>query len=158
MTADIKNVTLWDVRPCRLLDRDYRFGWMSHLDSTIAVGACGRIITESISGNIWWQRTESISMTQNRAAGSCEHGTIRTTQMPEKSATCETSLICIRNFSIVSVYKQNNTTLRKQFVFVALCCVLYNRWRWKKFWYISVICRAVWSLTKILWDVTPCSW
>lgn len=155
MTAATKNTTFWDVKPSCLVDRYHRFGGICHLDSTIAVGVCGRIIIESISGNIWWHSTGSISMAQNRAAGSCEQGTIPPTQLIENGATCEISLICIRNFSIVSEYKKHNTTLRKQFVFVALCCVLYNRWRWKKSLYISVIFRTVWSLTKISWDVTP---
>jgi len=66
-----------------------------------------------------------LSTAQNRTAGSCEHGTIRTLQLTENGATCETSLMCIRNFSIVSRYKQQNTTLWKQFVFVALYCVLF---------------------------------
>jgi len=52
-----------------------------------------------------------LSTAQNRAAGSCEHGAIRTIQLTENGATCEISMICISNVSIVSGYKQQNTTL-----------------------------------------------
>lgn len=72
-----------------------------------------------MSGNNWWQRTGSINMAQNTAAG-CQHGMIPTLQFSENSATYEMSLICIATFSIVSEYKENTAQRYESSLFFIL--------------------------------------